>query len=70
VPFDLKYQDTAIGPKKLKGLCLFLEQKDLQYGYAITRRWDDFRVLDAWSGESERKMLAIPAPLACYWLSS
>lgn len=68
VPFEVKYQDTAITPKKLAGLCHFLDLKNIPHGYAITRRWEDFRLFDEWS-DSRSKILVIPAPLACYWLS-
>jgi len=72
----VKYQDAKIDNKKLKGLRLFLESKDVQHGYAITQRWSDFRVMEAKSARPSEKpagidarILAIPAPLACYWLS-
>ena len=76
VPFEIKYQDTEISGRKLKGLRAFLEERELPYGYVITRRWEDFGVLDFTSAKTgqEReklgsKVLAIPAPLACYWLA-
>lgn len=58
-PFEIKYQDTETSPKKL-----------------ITQRWEDFGILETFSARkgSEREkldagILAIPAPLACFWLS-
>lgn len=76
VPFEVKYQDGDAGQSKLKGLRLLLEEKHLSQGYAITRRWEDFGVSPAMSGRrgSERqrldaRILSIPAPLACFWLS-
>jgi uncharacterized protein len=76
VPFEVKYQDTEITGKKLKGLRLFLEQYGVDHGYVITQRPQDFRVLEvtsAMKGQERKKLsakvLAIPAPLACYWLS-
>lgn len=76
VPFEVKYQDTAVTARKLKGLRLFLEAREQHQGYVVTRRWEDFGVLDLQSaqpGHERRKMpakaLAIPAPLACYWLA-
>jgi predicted AAA+ superfamily ATPase len=76
VPFEIKYQDTEIDGQKLKGLRLFLEKYNTQQAYVITQRSQDFRVLELTSAQkgSERKklpaqVLAIPAPLACYWLS-
>lgn len=76
VPFEVKYQDTEVTARKLKGLRLFLEERQLARGYVITRRWEDFGVLDLQSAHPgkeqeklESKVLAIPAPLACYWLA-
>ncbi len=76
VPFEVKYQDTEVTARKLKGLRLFLEERKLARGYVITRRWEDFGVLDLQSAHPgkereklESKVLAIPAPLACYWLA-
>ncbi len=76
VPFEVKYQDTDITPKKLVGLRLFIEKHDVEQAYVITQRWADFRMLtlnSAHRGQEAReltsKVLAIPAPLACYWLS-
>ncbi|GHC53671.1 ATP-binding protein [Roseibacillus persicicus] len=68
VPFEVKYQDAAVTPGKLKGLCQFLEKNGIEHGYVITRRWEDFRILDEWSNKNSR-ILAVPAALACYWLS-
>jgi predicted AAA+ superfamily ATPase len=77
VPFEVKYQDTEVTGRKLKGLRLFLEQRNLDQGYVITRRWEDFGIMDVTSGTSGKeretlaaKVLKIPAPLACYWLST
>ena len=76
VPFEVKYQDAEPTPRKLKGLRLFLEEKNLQHGYVITQRWEDFGIIETTSARKghERdplnaKILAIPAPLACLWLS-
>lgn len=76
VPFEVKYQDTDITPKKLVGLRLFIEKYGIEQAYVVTQRWDDFRVLGLTSAlkgqEGKRldgKALAIPAPLACFWLS-
>lgn len=76
VPFEVKYQDTETSPKKLKGLRLFLEEKKVAHGYVITQRWEDFGIIETFSARkgSERekldaRILAIPAPLACFWLS-
>jgi predicted AAA+ superfamily ATPase len=76
VPFEVKYQDTEITAKALKGLRLFLEQRDIDQGYVISRRWEDFGLLEVHSalpGKGREKLratvLKIPAPLACYLLS-
>ena len=78
VPFEVKYQDTEIDGRKLKGLRLFLEKYKVEQAYVITQRQQDFRVLELTSaqkgkgGEGKKplsQVLAIPAPLACYWLS-
>jgi predicted AAA+ superfamily ATPase len=76
VPFEVKYQDTAMSGGKLKGLRLFLEERGVQHGYAITQRWEDFGIIQPTSARRGRerekldaKILSIPAPLACLWLS-
>jgi predicted AAA+ superfamily ATPase len=76
VPFEVKYQDGPPGTSKLKGLRLFMQEKAVAQGYAITRRWEDFGIAPAISARrgSEREplpahILSVPAPLACYWLS-
>lgn len=76
VPFEVKYQDTGSGQSKLKGLRLFMEDREISQGYAITQSWSGFGITQAISARkgSERKefggsILSIPAPLACYWLS-
>ncbi len=76
VPFEVKYHDAEPTARKLKGLRLFLEERGVEQGYVITQRWEDFRVIETTSARkgSERvklsaRILAIPAPLACYWLS-
>ena len=77
VPFEVKYQDAAVTLKGLKGMRLFLEERKVDQGYVVTQRWDDFKVLNVMSaraGQEDKKLdaqiLSIPAPLACYWLSS
>jgi predicted AAA+ superfamily ATPase len=75
VPFEVKYQDAELTQRRLKGLRAFLEERKVDRGYVITQRWEDFRVVDVLpsgakqSSASTSKILAIPAPLACYWLS-
>jgi hypothetical protein len=48
----------------------------VEQGYVITRRWEDFGVRQVPSAKAGRerqlfgsRILSIPAPLACYWLS-
>jgi predicted AAA+ superfamily ATPase len=76
VPFEIKYQDTEIAGSKLKGLRRFVEAYDIEQGYVITQRSQDFGALELTSAEKGREreklkvqVMAIPAPLACYWLS-
>jgi predicted AAA+ superfamily ATPase len=76
VPFEVKYQGTEITAKKLQGLRIFLEQRKLDQGYVITQRWEDFGVMSTTvafprSARKQRsaRVLKIPAPLACFWLS-
>ena len=76
VPFEVKYQDAEIDGQKLTGLRMFAEDREVEYAYVVTQRPQDFRVLQLTSARKGRqgvklatKTLAIPAPLACYWLS-
>lgn len=76
VPFEVKYRDEDFTGRSLAGMRHFLEQYELTQGYVIQQRWDDFgihQVPSARSGQERTllpaKVLAIPAPLACYWLS-
>jgi len=75
VPFEVKYHDAEVTPKRLKGLRLFMEQEGVDEGYVITQRWEDFKMLTLPSAHrgSEKtigRAISIPAPLACYWLSA
>jgi len=76
VPFEVKYQDAEPSARKLKGLRLFLEERGVAEGDVITQRWEDFGVIKTTSARKGRerealdvRILAIPAPLACYFLS-
>lgn len=75
VPFEVKYQDTEVPTKQLKGLRLFLEQRKVDQGYVITQRPEDFGVMEVRSahrgGEQKviGRVLKIPASFACYCLS-
>jgi predicted AAA+ superfamily ATPase len=76
VPFEVKYQDTAMTQNKVTGLRLFSEKYKIDQSYIISQRWEDFRVMQLNSAikgnehkEIDSKALVIPAPIACYWLS-
>lgn len=76
IPFEVKYRDEAFSGKSLVGLRLFLEEQGIDRGYVIQQNWGDFgvhAVPSARKGQErvmlDAKVLAIPAPLACYWLS-
>ncbi|MGH8020938.1 MAG: ATP-binding protein, partial [Opitutaceae bacterium] len=77
VPFEVKYQDAEITPRKIRGLRQLIEARGVEHAYVITQRWEDFGLLPVESLQPgrEREVLAarvlkIPAPLACYWLSA
>ncbi|MDD3764289.1 MAG: ATP-binding protein [Nevskiales bacterium] len=75
VPFEVKYQDAELTQRRLKGLRAFLQDKGVDQGYVVTRRWEDFGIVEASplkSGENghQARILAVPAPLACYCLSA
>lgn len=65
VPFEVKYQSKITEPD-FRSLVRFCGKKDLKRAYMITRNIGDFFVNE---NESGLQTLAIPAPLACYWLS-
>ena len=67
IPFEVKYSDSLIDVRKLKGLREFCNAHALSRGYVITRRFNDFGPLTL--SDSKAVVLKIPAPLACYWLS-
>ena len=75
VPFEVKYQDTAITPRRLLGMRQFMESRQVPQGYAITQRWEDFGRIAMTSANKATpdkpigEVVAIPAPLACYWMS-
>jgi len=76
VPFEVKYRDEEFTGRSLTGMRHFLEKHKVTQGYVIQQRWEDFgihQLPSARAGEErtllDAKVLAIPAPLACYWLS-
>jgi predicted AAA+ superfamily ATPase len=76
VPFEVKYQDAVTTPARLKGMRLFMEERGVDEGYVVTQRMDDFRVLDVGSARRGSdhtpvgRIVTLPAPLACYWMSA
>ena len=76
IPFEVKYQDKLVTQGDVMGLRLFVEDKSLDRGYVITQRSNDFGPMEAHSARPGKKsdplngrIMKIPAPLACYWLS-
>lgn len=76
IPFEVKYQDAQVGEGRIPGLRLFCEDRKLDRGYVITRQMSDFQVLPVHSARPRSgdhllpvRVLKIPAPLACLWLS-
>lgn len=81
VPFEVKYRDTALTPARLKGMRQFMHARGVPEAYVITQRWEDFGRLPlaapgkagdstpAVPGQAIGQVVAIPAPLACYWMS-
>jgi predicted AAA+ superfamily ATPase len=69
VPFEVKYRGEAhTGLSDLKGMIEFCGAQKVERGYVITREPVDFSVLPIDCGETQTRLLKIPAPLACYWL--
>ncbi|MFL9710881.1 hypothetical protein [Methylobacillus sp. Pita1] len=80
VPFEVKYQDTPITPARLKGMRQLMTERQASQGYVITQRWEDFRRIPVMKPGKHSKepqeensaigeAVAIPAPIACYWMS-
>lgn len=78
VPFEVKYQDAPTTAGRLKGMRLFMEERGVDEGYVITQRMDDFGVLTVGSARRDAgdaakeigRIVTLPAPLACYWMST
>lgn len=66
VPFEVKYRTQHTGVRELKGLMELCQQKQIGYGYVITKSLDDFGLLPA-TPEGIR-IMRVPAPLLCYWM--
>lgn len=76
IPYEVKYRGMKVTLKKLRGLSDFLEQRKLVRGLVVTQLWDDFGVIEVSPSAKARtktrppaKILKIPGPLACFWLS-
>ena len=68
-PFEIKYQDGPIDAGKLGGLRQFMQEHDVERGYVIGRRMQDFRLLPEVAGPGQGQVLLVPAALACWCLS-
>lgn len=68
VPFEVKYASGTPSPSELKGLAEFCDRRSPPRAYVITRDLGAFGTLGS-VGSNGTKLIAIPAPLACYWLS-
>ncbi len=78
VPFEIKYQDAPITPSRLKGMRQFMHARNVPQAFVITQRWEDFgripvgapgKADDSVTAHAIGEVVAIPAPLACYWMS-
>jgi len=76
VPFEVKYQDKQIEDRDLKGLRMFMEERELDLGYVITRNPESLFIRQPHSARQghlkeliQGKIIGVPACLACYWLS-
>ena len=67
IPFEVKYRNQHTDLNDLKGLIQFCQQHKVDRGYVITKELDDFGPLT--SAATATRLLKVPAPLACYWLS-
>jgi hypothetical protein len=67
IPFEVKYRAQHTGPRDLKGLLEFCQQKAIDRGYVVTKSPDDFGMV-ADLTDTATRILRIPAPLLCYWM--
>lgn len=69
IPFEVKYRAGHTGPRELKGLIEFCEDKQIARGYVVTKSLDDLGPLEG-TGKAKPKtsIMRIPAPLLCYWM--
>lgn len=75
VPFEVKYQDSALTGADLVGLRMFCEKHEPEYGYVITQRWTELGPITLTSAKRssketiKTKTIRVPATLACLLLS-
>jgi uncharacterized protein len=73
VPFEVKYVQSESTPSELRGLTQFCGERKVEKAYLITREMEQFGVSSlpgsAKHAPAGTKLLRVPAPLACYWLS-
>lgn len=70
VPFEVKYRNQHTSWNELNGLKNFCKKYPIQRAYVITKRMDDFGIIETPNAEDKKiPTIKIPAPLACYWLS-
>jgi predicted AAA+ superfamily ATPase len=66
IPFEVKYRSSNTGVGDLKGFISFCKEKQVDYGYVITKEITDFGILKI--DNPSVTIFKIPAHLACYWL--
>ncbi len=74
LPVEVKYQSTPAQRDELRGLHQLCVQRKIPRSVLVTREMADFGILpmgdhDRPTGETPARILKIPAPLACLWLS-
>ena len=68
IPFEVKYRgQNHTGPRDLKGLLQFCQERECPRGYVVTRSPQDFGVLRGLS-DPLLQIMKVPAPLFCYWM--
>lgn len=67
IPFEIKYRSQHTDKKSLSGLKRLCEEKQVPYGYVITKELSDFGPHPEFK---DCKIMRIPAMLLCYWLGA
>lgn len=70
IPMEVKHSTQHTGAGDVKGLIEFCKLRNVERGYLITKELDDFGVMDLPGAKTPVRILKIPAPLACYWMSA